>query len=48
MKTLHDVPPTLIERDGETSMPPGGGLAIVIVGSLMFWAVMIWVVLSHR
>jgi hypothetical protein len=34
-----------MERDGESSLPPGGGLAIVIAGSFLFWAAMIWVVL---
>jgi hypothetical protein len=45
MKAMRSVPVTLIERDGETSMPPGGGLAMVVAGSLVFWAAMIWMVL---
>jgi len=45
MKSLREVPPSLLERDGESSLPPGGGLAIVIAGSFLFWAAMIWVVL---
>jgi hypothetical protein len=43
MKT--NVPATLLERDSETSLPPGGGLAMVIVGSFVFWAALIWAVL---
>ena len=45
MKTLPDVPQTLIERDVHSSMPPGGGLALVVAGSFLFWAAMIWIVL---
>lgn len=42
---MQDMPATLIEREGETSMPPGGGLALVVAGSFLFWAAMIWIVL---
>lgn len=46
MKTAHSVPVTLIESEGERSLPPGGGLAIAVAGSLVFWAVTIWMVLQ--
>ena len=42
---MKHVPVALIERDDAASLPPGGGLALVIMGSLMFWAAMIWIVL---
>lgn len=45
MKTVRDVPASLLERDAETSLPPGGGLALVIAGSFLFWAAMLWIVL---
>lgn len=45
MKTIQPVPPGLIEQDGDRAMPPGGGLLIAILGSLIFWALLIWVVL---
>lgn len=45
MKTLQDVPSALVERDGDSKMPPGGGLAIVIAGSFLFWSALIWLVL---
>lgn len=45
MKTLREVPPTLVERDGDGKMPPGGGLAIVVIGSILFWSAMLWIVL---
>lgn len=42
---MRDIPSTLVERDQETAMPPGGGLAIVVVGSMLFWASLLWIVL---
>ena len=45
MKAMREMPSSLIERDGESSLPPGGGLAFVIAGSLVFWAAMVWLVL---
>lgn len=48
MKMLREVPASLIEREGESSLPPGGGLAIVIAGSFLFWAALAMLVLWHR
>lgn len=45
MKSVGEIPPSLLERDGETGLPPGGGLALVIAGSILFWGALIWVVL---
>ena len=45
MKTMREVPMSLLEREGESSLPPGGGLAVVIAGSFVFWAAMVWLVL---
>ena len=45
MKTMREVPASLLEREGESSLPPGGGLAGVIAGSFLFWAAMVWLVL---
>ena len=45
MKTMREVPASLLEREGESSLPPGGGLAVVIAGSFLFWAAMVWLVL---
>ncbi len=45
MKILREAPATLFERESEAGLPPGGGLAIVVLGSIVFWAALIWVVL---
>jgi hypothetical protein len=45
MRTLHEVPASLIERQDEGSLPPGGGLVIAIGGSILFWGMLVWLVL---
>ena len=45
MRSLQEVPASLIEQDGDRLMPPGGGLMIAIGGSLAFWGVLVWLVL---
>ncbi|MBO9712525.1 hypothetical protein [Sphingomonas sp.] len=47
MKLPGEPPLTVIERDDASSLPPGGGLAIVVAGSMLFWGVLLWFVL-HR
>jgi hypothetical protein len=47
MKTLHDVPPSLIDRDADRALPPGGGLLIAVGFSVLVWAALVWV-LIHR
>lgn len=42
---MRNIPSTMVDRDHESALPPGGGLAIVIAGSMLFWASLLWVVL---
>jgi len=41
MRTLHDLPPSLIDAH-EPGLPAGGGLLIALAGSMMFWGVVAW------
>ena len=45
MKTLHNIPRPLIERDAERAVPPGGGLMIAVAISFAFWGALVWLVL---
>jgi hypothetical protein len=44
MRSLHKIPPSLIEQD-DRAMPPGGGLLIAVTVSFLFWGALVWLVL---
>jgi hypothetical protein len=47
MKTLHDVPADLGDRDADRALPPGGGLLIAVALSILFWGILVWMVLRR-
>lgn len=45
MKPMSEPPPALFEAEREDGLPPGGGLVFMVLGSFLFWAVVLWAVL---
>lgn len=45
MNAYDEAPVPMFDTEGPSSMPPGGGLGLVIAGSFIFWAVLLWAVL---
>ena len=45
MRSLHNIPPSMVERDSDRTVPPGGGLMIAVVVSFAFWGALVWLVL---
>ena len=45
MRSLHNIPPSMVERDSDRTVPPGGGLLIAIAVSVAFWGALVWLVL---
>lgn len=45
-KPIPELPESWVEGDGDRSLPPGAGLLLAILISLLFWSCVAWVTLS--
>lgn len=45
MRSLQNIPPSMIEPDADRTVPPGGGLLIAVAVSFAFWGALVWLVL---
>ena len=45
MRSLQNIPPSMVEPDADRTVPPGGGLMIAVAVSVAFWSALVWLVL---